>query len=84
MAGVSALSSMILHQRMSLAQVMNLQQRDMEKMLGLDEIAFGRTKCLMLGLHAFWGMPQPKPKVVVESSETSNRLSAVESWHDEK
>lgn len=36
----------------SLTEVLALQQRDMENLLGLDQITLGRTKCLMVGLIA--------------------------------
>jgi NifU-like protein involved in Fe-S cluster formation len=52
MSAMSVLSSKILKEKMTIEQLQQLQQTDMEALLGLEEITIGREKCLLIGLHA--------------------------------
>jgi nitrogen fixation NifU-like protein len=50
-ATMSVLSEKITQMRVS--DVLELQQSDLEALLGLEQpIAYGRVKCLLIGLHA--------------------------------
>jgi nitrogen fixation NifU-like protein len=50
-AAMSLLSEKIIG--MTVADVLQMQQTDLERLLGFDQpIAYGRVKCLLLGLQA--------------------------------
>lgn len=49
-ASVSLLSEKI--KGMIIADILDLTQKDMEELLGIQEITMGRVKCMMLGLRA--------------------------------
>jgi nitrogen fixation NifU-like protein len=48
-AATSLLSAYIMGK--TVIDVLALQKKDLEQMLGIDEIAYGREKCLLLGLQ---------------------------------
>lgn len=52
MAAMSVLSQSIKTQQLSLAEIQQLGSAEVAKLLGLEEIASGRVKCLLLGLQA--------------------------------
>jgi nitrogen fixation NifU-like protein len=53
MATMSVLSSQILQQKLTLQQVTNLTQSELESWLGLENLSPSRVKCLQLGVSAF-------------------------------
>ncbi len=50
MATMSVLSQVI--QNKTFAEIKKMSQKDLEELLGLEEIALGRVKCLTLGFSA--------------------------------
>ncbi len=49
-SAMSFLSQVV--QGKSVAEVRNLTKKDVENLLGIEEVVYGREKCLLLGLHA--------------------------------
>lgn len=49
-ATMSLLSAEIIGKRQD--EISAIQQRDLEQLIGIEEISLGRVKCLMLGLRA--------------------------------
>lgn len=49
-SGMSLLSEFVKHKTTS--EVLGLKKSDVEELLGIEEIAYGREKCLVLGLTA--------------------------------
>jgi nitrogen fixation NifU-like protein len=52
MAAMSVLSRHILDKKMTLGELQKMEKSELEELLGLDDIATGRVKCLLLGLQA--------------------------------
>ena len=52
-ATMSLLSSELMGK--TIVEVENIQQHDLEQLIGIEEISVGRIKCLMLGLNAVNG-----------------------------
>ena len=50
-AAMSVLAGKINQEKLTLEQIRNLSETDIEKLLGLSEISIGRIKCLALGLR---------------------------------
>jgi nitrogen fixation NifU-like protein len=63
-AAMSLLAQLILSKNMSLAEVAELSQADIEGLLGIDEISPGRVKCLLLGLSALHQSYQASRKTI--------------------
>ena len=51
-ASMSVLSSHLKNKQLSATEIHQLAKSDLEKMVGLTSIAYGREKCLLLGLRA--------------------------------
>ncbi len=50
-SAMSVLAGKINQEHMSVEKIQQLKKENLEEMLGLEEIASGRVKCIMLGLH---------------------------------
>jgi nitrogen fixation NifU-like protein len=50
-AAMSVLAGKIKSEKLTLEQVTQLREQDLEELLGLSEISIGRIKCLLLGLR---------------------------------
>jgi len=50
-AAMSVLAGKIIEQKMTLTEIKNLSETDLEELLGLPQISIGRIKCLVLGLR---------------------------------
>jgi len=67
MAAMSFVSQQVMGK--SVAEVLKLNKKDLEKMMGIEEIAYGREKCLVLGLEAV--QKSLKQKVAHDQSDNS-------------
>lgn len=59
MAAMSVLAQKLNNEKTAVQDILKIQRKDLEEMLGLDEIVSGRVKCLMLGLHTLQTQPSP-------------------------